>query len=143
MKVLDWLNHHPMHAGIVREDWELNQIMQKMLGNSRLNDLYVIDANDQVIGHLSYQKLAKLVLAEHCSSHTRSQILERIVPGTAVELMEAHFATASPDENLNDIIVRQLDHWVEDLPVINQEGKLLGVINLSDVLLEVLKEKEQ
>ena len=142
MKVSDWLKRHPMPAGVVQEDWELKQIMQKLLGNSRLNDLYVINTQQQVVGHLSYQKLAKLVLAEHCSSHTRSQILERVVPGTAAELMEVHFAKASPDENLTEIIVRQLDHWVEDLPVINQQGELQGVINLSDVLLEVMQESE-
>ncbi len=140
MKVSDWLDIHPMHAGIVREDWELKQILEKLLSNSRLNDLYVTNTKNQVIGHLNYKKLAKLALAEHCDTHTRSQILERVVPGTASELMETHFASASPDENLNEIIVRQLDQWVEDLPIINQQGELLGVINLSDVLLEIMQE---
>jgi len=139
MKVSDWLLKHPTHAGIVHEDWSLEQIMQKLLSNSRLNDLYVIDDNNRVIGHLSYKKLAKLVLAEHCHYHTRSQILERVAAGSASELMEVHFATASADENIDEIIFRQLDHWVEDLPVINEKGELLGVINLSDVLLVVMK----
>lgn len=139
MKVSDWLSKHPTHAGVVREDWSLEQIMEKLLSNSRLNDLYVLDENNLVVGHLSYKKLAKLVLAEHCISHTRSQILERVAAGSATELMEVHFASAAADEELDEIIFRQLDHWVEDLPVIDQEGKLLGVINLSDVLLEVMK----
>ncbi|MCK5479203.1 MAG: CBS domain-containing protein [Methylococcales bacterium] len=139
MKVSDWLAEHPIHAGVVHENWSLEQIMEKLLGNSRLNDLYVLNSNNQVIGHLSYKKLARLVLAEHCSCHTRSQILERVTTGSAAELMEAHFASASPDENLDEILYRQLDHWVEDLPVINQQGELVGVINLSDVLLEVMK----
>lgn len=139
MKVSDWLSKHPTHAGIVREDWTLEQIMQRLLSNSRLNDLYVLDADDQLVGHLSYKKLAKLVLAEHCIAHTRSQILERVTAGTAAELMEVHFASATADEELDDIIFRQLDHWVEDLPVIDQEGKLIGIINLSDVLLDVMK----
>ncbi len=139
MKVSHWLNTHPTHEGVVGEDWSLEQIMQKLLGNSRLNDLYVIDANKVVIGHLSYKKLAKLVLAEHCRCHTRSQLLERVVSGNAVELMEIHFASAKPDEDLYEILFRQLDHWVEDLPIINQQGRLIGVINLSDVLLEVMK----
>ena len=139
MKVSDWLSKHPTHAGIVREDWTLEQIMQILLSNSRLNDLYVLDADDQLVGHLSYKKLAKLVLAEHCTAHTRSQILERVAAGTAAELMEVHFASATADEDLDDIIFRQLDHWVEDLPVIDQEGKLIGIINLSDVLLDVMK----
>lgn len=139
MKVSDWLRKHPIQAGVVQQDWSLEKIMEKLLSNSRLNDLYVLDSNNQVIGHLSYKKLAKLVLAEHCACHTRSQILERVVTGSAAELMEAHFASAGPDENLDEILYRQLDHWVEDLPVINPQGELLGVINLSDVLLEVMK----
>ena len=139
MKVSDWLSKHPTHAGIVREDWTLEQIMQILLNNSRLNDLYVLDADERLVGHLSYKKLAKLVLAEHCTAHTRSQILERVAAGTAAELMEVHFASATADEELDEIIFRQLDHWVEDLPVIDQAGKLIGVINLSDVLLEVMK----
>jgi Mg/Co/Ni transporter MgtE len=139
MKVSDWLIKHPVKAGVVHANWSLEQVMAKLLGNSRLNDLYVLDSNNQVIGHLSYKKLAKLVLAEHCPGHTRSQILERVVTGSAEELMEAHFASADPDESLNEILYRQLDHWVEDLPVINQQKELLGVINLSDVLLEVMR----
>lgn len=139
MKVSDWLRKHPTHAGIVQEHWSLEQVMEKLLGNSRLNDLYVIDSKNVVVGHLSYKKLAKLVLAEHCNYHTRSQILERITGGTAAELMEIHFATASPDEELAEILFRQLDHWVEDLPVVNSAGEFLGVINLSDVLLVVMK----
>ncbi len=139
MKVSDWLHQHPIKAGVVQKDWSLEQIMEKLLGNSRLKDLYVLDSNNQVIGHLSYKKLAKLVLAEHCVHHTRNQLLERVAPGSAVELMEVHFASAKPDERLDESIHRQLDHWVEDLPVINQQGELLGVINLSDILLEVMK----
>ncbi len=139
MKVSDWLLKYPTHAGVVRQHWNIQQIMQKLMSNSRLHDLYVIDTHNHVVGHLSYKKLAKLVLAEHCCTHTRSQLLERVVLGTAEELMETHFASASPDENLDEILYRQLDHWVEDLPIINQQGELVGVINLSNVLLEVMK----
>ena len=142
MKVADWLKQHPVHAGVVQEDWELEQVMAKLLGNSRLNDLYVLDDQDKVVGHLSYKKLAKLVLAEHCPTHTRSQILERVVPGTASELMEPHFASAGLDENVNEVVYRQLDHWVEDLPVIDAQGELVGVMNLSDILLEVMKSEK-
>ncbi len=106
MKVSDWLHKHPVHAGVVQDDWNLEQIMEKLLSNSRLKDLYVVDAKNKVIGHLSYKKLARLVLAEHHVAHTRRQIMERITPGSAAELMEAHFVKASPDENLDEILHR-------------------------------------
>ncbi len=139
MKVSEWLKQHPTKAGIIHEDWELEQIMEKLLSDARLVDLYVLNDQDQVIGHLSYKKLAKLVLAEHCHSHTRSQILERVLGGSAVELMETHFASAGPEEELHEVLYRQLDHWVEDLPVIDDQGRLQGVINLTDILLVVMK----
>jgi len=139
MLVSEWLKLHPIHAGIVREDWDLDLLMQALLGNSRLHDLYVLDAEDKVVGHLSYKKLAKLVLADHCGAHTRSELLERIAPGSAGELMDVHFASAAAGEQLSQILYRQLDHWVEDLPVLDEQGKLQGVINLSDVLFAVMK----
>ena len=61
MKVSDWLEQHPKEARIVRENWSLEQIMKKLLSDSRLTDLYVLDSENQLIGHLAYKKLAKLV----------------------------------------------------------------------------------
>jgi len=139
MLVSEWLKLHPIHAGVVREDWGLDLLMQALLSNSRLHDLYVLGAEDKVIGHLSYKKLAKLALADHCDAHTRSELLERIAPGLASELMDVHFASARGDEQLSQILYRQLDHWVEDLPVLDEQGKLQGVINLSDILFAVMK----
>lgn len=142
MLVSEWLKLHPIHAGIVYEDWDLEKVMRTLLSNARLHDLYVLDAEDKVVGHLSYQKLAKLVLADHQASHARREILERVVPGSASELIDAHFASvAPPDEQVSKILYRQLEHWVEDLPVIDGDGALLGVINLSDVLYCVMKER--
>jgi CBS-domain-containing membrane protein len=142
MKASEWLTQHPIKAGVVQEGWSLEQIMEKLLGDSRLKDLYVLNDKNQIIGHLSYKKLTKLVLADHRVHHTRSEILERVAIGSAAELMETHFACAAPDESLDEIIYRQLDHWVEDIPIINQQKKLLGVINLSDILLAVMKSND-
>ncbi len=103
---------------------------------------HVLNSKNQIIGHLSYKKLAKLVLAEHRVHHTRSELLERVAAGSAAELMETHFVSADPDESLDEIVYRQLDHWVEDIPVINQQKELLGVINLSDILLAVMKSND-
>ncbi len=139
MLVSEWLKRHPIHAGTVREDWDLDSVMQALLSNARLHDLYVLDMEDKVVGHLSYPKLAKLVLAEHRDAHTRSEILERVAPGSASELMDVHFASAAPNEQISAIVYRQLEHWVEDLPVIDENGALLGVINVSDLLYCVMK----
>jgi CBS-domain-containing membrane protein len=75
-----------------------------------------------------------MVLIEHRPIHTRRQILERVARGSARELMETHFASARPEEELDDVLDHLLEHGVENMPVVDAGGRSLGVINLTEVL---------
>jgi len=140
MKIAEWIQRHPAEVMTVSADASREQILAVLLSKPGLRDIYVLADDGQVIGHLSHKKLARLVLAEHRPVHTRRQIIERIACGSAREIMSTHFATAQPEEELDNVLHRQLEHDVEDMPVIDSEGKLLGVINLTEVLSEAHKQ---
>jgi CBS domain-containing protein len=61
-------------------------------------------------------------------------LMERMAGGTADELMEPHFMHARPEEELEDVLQRLLEHEIEDLGVIDDLGALAGAINLTQVL---------
>lgn len=134
MTVGEWIAQHPGLAVTVPDDWSLQQIVNRMLEEPYLRDLYVISENRRVVGHLSHKKLAELVLAEHRPVHTRRQFMHRVAGGTARELMDAHFVSAHPDEELDNVLHRQLEHDMEDMPVIDDQGQLVGAVNLRTVL---------
>ena len=67
----------------------------------------------------------------------------RIAGGSARELMDTEFTFARPEEELDNVLHWQLEHDVEDMPVINGDGKLLGVINLRVVLREMIQDNNQ
>jgi len=141
MKVKQWIQQYPENILTVSPDDSLQHAAALLLNNRR--DIYVMDETGKLLGHLSYKRISNLVLAEHRSTSTRRQIMERIACGPVKEMMDAPPLTANADEALEDVIQLFLDHDIEDLPVLDTSNQLIGVINLTDLLrLELSKTKK-
>jgi predicted transcriptional regulator len=104
-----------------------------------VQDIYVVSDEDLVLGHLSQRRLVSLLLAEHRPMHTRRQIMERVVVGSADELMESEFVFARPGEDLGDVLHRFVEYGLQDMPVLDEQCLLVGGINLNTVLREMRK----
>ena len=139
MKVSEWICQHPGHTITVSPNWPLEKVVDLMLAEKCLRDIYVVSEEGHVIGHLSHKKLVRLLLAKQQPVHTRRQIMERVSGGTAQELMNTEFVYALPDEELDNVLFRQLDHDIEDMPVIDGEGILFGTVNMTAALKEIRK----
>jgi Mg/Co/Ni transporter MgtE len=137
MKVSDWVKLFPERTITVPCEASLEEALDLMLAERCLRDLYVVSRKGKVVGHLSHQRLAHLLLLEHRPVQTVRQIMERVAAGSVEELMDRHFVSARPGEEMENVLHRQLDHYLEDMPVLDDEGKLLGSVNLSDVLREL------
>lgn len=134
MKIAEWHEQHPRDLSIVFPDWSLETALDHMLTTSGLRDLYVVAPDGKLIGHISHQKLACALLSEHRPEHTRRQLMEHISSGNVDEIMNSHFVSATPDEELSDILHRLLDHNIEDMPILDDAGKPIGAINLTQIL---------
>ena len=134
MKVSDWIDAHPGAAPTVAPDASLVTMIEELLRRPGARDVYVVSEEGRVIGHLSYKRLIRSVLAEHHRWPTRRQLMEKVAGGPARELMNSHFPTASPDEKLDNVLHRQLEHDIEDMVVVDSDGVLLGAVSLTAVL---------
>jgi len=139
MKVSEWICHFPGHIVTVQPESTIEQMVDRMLSVAGVQDIYVVSSENLVLGHLSHKKLASLLLVERLSIHTRRQIMERVVEGSAKELMEIEFVFARPDEELDDVLYRFVEHDVQDIPVLDVQGLLVGSIHLNTVLGEIRK----
>jgi len=139
MKVAEWINRFPGHIVTIHAESSLEQAVDQLLSRACVQDIYVVSGEDVVLGHLSHKRIASLFLAEHRPIHTRRQIMERVVLGPAEELMEGEFVFARPDEELDDVLCRFVDHDLQDMVVLDAQGVLAGGINLNTVLLEIRK----
>lgn len=134
MTVAEWIKHHPRHVVTAPVSSSVREVVELMSGQPGLRDVYVV-SGPEILGHISIQSLASIVLAEHRSRHTRHQIMARVTMGSDLrDLMDARFASARIDEELDDVLDRQFDHGVEDMPVLDDAGRMRGSINLTEVL---------
>lgn len=139
MKVSQWIAQFPGIARTVAPELPMAQVVERMLEEPGLRDIYVVAADNRVLGHISHKKMATLFLAEHCPVHTRRQIIARVTADTAADLMDGCFPYARPEEELDAVLYRQLEHDVEDMPVMDEQDILLGAVNLSSVIKEFAK----
>ena len=117
----------------------LEKTLDQMLSGVCVQDVYVVSDDGMILGHLSHKRLAGLLLVEHRPIHTRRQLMERVVVGVAEEIMSGEFVFARPDEELDDVLHRFVEHDLQDMPVLDTQGFLVGGINLNTVLREILK----
>jgi len=143
MKVAEWLRLHPGSAVTVSPEASFAVVLDRLLDAPGVHDVYVVAPDGRVVGHLSRQRLARMRLAEHRPARTRRQIMEQVAGGVARELMNPHFPSASPDEDLDNVLHRQLEQEVEDMPVLDEQGALLGTVNLTAVLREMRRQERE
>lgn len=134
MKIADWLERHPVTGVIVERDASLEEAAHALLGEAECRDVYVTDADGCVVGHLGFRRLAGVLLSAHRPTHSRRQMLERIAGGPVHEFMDRRFIAARLDENVHHMLHAHMERRVEDIPVLDDEGRLAGVIRLVDLV---------
>jgi len=134
MKASDWIKLHPKLPTTVEPEASIETVIDLILTTPCLRDVYVASREDILVGYISHHRLSQLLLAKYRPVNTRRQLIERVVAESAKEIMETHFATAHIDEELDEVLNRQLNSRVEDMPVLDDSDLPVGVINLTQIL---------
>jgi predicted transcriptional regulator len=135
MKVSEWIDAHPGLPATVDAGADLEAAVERLFAEPGLRDIYVVDEWNRVLGHLSHQRIAHLLLVDHRAVHTRRQLMERVGErGSVDELMESQFPYCRPGEDLDDVLHRQLSNQTEALPVLGEGNVMLGAVVLTEVM---------
>lgn len=134
MKIAEWLKQHPVAGVTVRSGASLEAAASALLAVPESRDVYVTDDEDRVVGHLGFRRIAGVLLSPHRPIHSRRQMLERVARGPVHEFMDRRFIAARPDENVHHVLHPHMERHVEDIPVLDDDGRLVGVIRLVDLV---------
>ena len=144
MKTSEWLKTHPVKALTVAGDCSLQHAARLLLDDPEGRDLFVLDAEGRVCGHLGFWHVATLLLAKLHSTLSLREVIERITLGSVADHMDDQVMCAGIDEDIDDILYQHdlfqqhLERRVEDIPVVDEQRRLLGVIRLSDLLRDAI-----
>lgn len=126
-------------------DMTLAQAWDRMLKNN-LKALPVVDAQNVVVGMLTDQDILtraglgqRLAVAERLDAEEMKQEFRRLRDSalTVVEVMSKPPITVLPKESLAVAAARMAKDEIKRLPIVDEAGKLVGVIARLDILQQV------
>lgn len=138
MNAREWLATHSAVALTLDGECSLEEAARLLLDHPEERDIFVLDAQKRVRGHLGFRDVAALLLAELRPTHTRRELIERITLGSVAEHMDDRVLCAQADEAIDEVFHRHMEQRIEDIPVVDEHRRLLGVIRVSDLLREAV-----
>jgi len=113
--------------------------MAAMLRNQRVSAFPVIDDDNKVIGVVSETDLLTKEALEGTvpstlQSMTRQRVQSQVNGVTAADLMTKPAVTIGPDEPVAHAARLMYNQRVKRLPVVSDDGVLIGIVTRSDVL---------
>jgi CBS-domain-containing membrane protein len=113
--------------------------MAAMLRNMRVSAFPVIDDDNKVIGVVSETDLLTKEALEGTVPRTlqslaRQRVQSQVTGVTAADLMSKPAVTIGPDEPVAHAARLMYNQRVKRLPVISDDGVLIGIVTRSDVL---------
>ena len=148
MKTSEWLKTHPVTALTVAGESSLEDAARVLLDDPAGRDLFVLDPEGRVLGQLGFWHVATLLLAELRPTQSLRELVERITLGNVADHMNDQVLTVRGEDEVEDILYQHdlfqqhAERRVEDIPVVDEEGRLLGVIRLSDLLRDAIDKVE-
>ncbi len=120
----------------------LRQAMQLMIDRN-VNSLVIVDASKKVMGMLSSIDVIAYVVPDYLEEDRHLAAFEsgdvftervKAVGGESVtKSMSAHVQTVQPSDTLIEAAALLSEHRINQLPVVNAQGQLIGYIGRSNI----------
>jgi CBS domain-containing protein len=121
IKVADYMNKRPVTFKI---DMTIAEAVERFLHSHQIGGP-VIDKQKHVVGFLSEQDCLKYMLEATYLGESHS---------TVHELMRKDALTVSPNDSVLDLAQKMTTNKPKLYPVVDDDGRLIGIITRSDVL---------
>lgn len=111
-----------------------------ILRANRIGAAPVVDASGQVVGVVSETDLLPKeeppdALTHHVFESKTKRALRRKAAGlTAADLMTTPAITVSPETAVRDAVRELIDCGINQLPIVDSDGRLVGIVGRSDLL---------
>ena len=131
------------YSGFVDKQASLDDIAKMFVADTRLKSVYVVDDKQKLVGRVTLKKLIKHEFMNLIpNSFEYFDALEFIGNKSAEELMVAP-VYVKDDDTLKTAFVKMYENDLEELPVVDDNLRLVGNIDLIELLTILIEKKEQ
>jgi CBS domain-containing protein len=127
---------------IVKEDAILKDVVDSMTQNLISRKVYVVDDEEKLIGVITIETLLRQVGyrvgVREAGVISFFKFLSGVFKENVTEFMEKP-VTVTNRHKVLDALRMMVEHHLNDLPVIDDEGKIIGELNSLEILVQAKK----
>jgi len=115
-------------------DCTLEEASKKIADVGHLRTIYVVGHQGRLQGVLSLGKLIRsLTSAGHKPYFHARSLLARITAQKVADIMDKYVVYARKEEDLNKILIRMIDNHIKEIPVVDEDKKIIANIGIIDL----------
>jgi CBS domain-containing protein len=130
-------------AAIVSEDMALKGMVQLFVEHPELHSLCVVDDAGNLLGLIDRIHLFQAIFSHQVPASSMVKKLYYLLTSEqASDLLVKHVHTCKETDSLDDVINRMISSHLDAIPVVRQDGKLEGIIDVERLFKEWLKQEK-
>jgi CBS domain-containing protein len=119
----------------VRAESDMDEVIDVMVRSCHTRVVYVLDDKDRLLGYIEIGNLLRHLFPHLYEGKIHSHgLLRRITVENAEHLMAKVKVTAGPDETVDEVLQRMAHTGRKEIPVLDEEGRIIADINAVDLL---------
>jgi CBS domain-containing protein len=112
----------------------MEEAAKQVTGMRQVRGIYVVDAKGQLLGTISLGVLIRHITSvRHRPQFHMRSLLSRITSEKMADLMERHVIFAGKEDDLRSVIDRMVTANIKEIPVVDENRCLIGVVGLLDL----------
>jgi len=127
----------------VTPEAELAAIVSAFVEAPALHHVCVVDAEGRLLGLVNRKRLFKSIFSHHVAADSRvSKLLQLHTAETSGDIMITDLITTREDEEVDAVISRMIDKNIRELPVLDEQGRVIGFLSLLLLMQKWLEARE-
>ncbi|MBU0676317.1 MAG: CBS domain-containing protein [Proteobacteria bacterium] len=130
-------------ASQVTSDAELASIVRSFVHVPSLHHVCVVDDQGRLLGLVNRKRLFKSIFSHYVAADSRvSKLLMLHLAETSGDIMFTHVITTNEDEEIATVISKMIDKNIREIPVLDENGGVIGLLSLLILMQKWLAEQE-
>ncbi len=98
----------------------------KLMKEKNIGSIVVVDEDMRIVGIFTERDLVRLV----------AEGKDLNIP--LKDAMSKNLIVARENDSIISVASKMLEHWIRHMPVVNDNGKVIGIVSIRDVLRHIL-----
>ncbi len=147
IKVKDIMHLIVKKSATISKDSSLDQLLSKILEDTTSRHVYVVNEGNKLIGSVRLNNTIKYLfpaisLQENTDVFEIGSYMEYSNAQKVEDIMNTVCSYAFDDSMISDVIRIMIREKTNELPVVDKEFKVIGEINVLEIIMYYLKQKK-